>query len=195
MNDDNSSRIVFLRGRKVVLRPVEERDIPKMQRWINDQESIRGTLQFLPVSETGEREWLERIRKDPHAILLAIETHEGRHIGNIGLFSISWRDGTAHTGILIGEKDCRGKGYAKDAKMILLSYAFLTLNLRKICSSSLEFNAASLHYNLKCGYKEEGRRRQQFYRDGRYWDEIKIAVFREDWLPLWERYQADPAGS
>jgi RimJ/RimL family protein N-acetyltransferase len=195
MNDTDSSRVIFLRGRKVILRPVEERDIPNMQRWINDQEVIRGTLQFLPVSETGEREWLERIRKDSHAIMLAIETHEGRHIGTIGIFGISWRDGTAHTGTLIGEKDCHGKGYGTDAKMLLLNYAFNTLNLRKICSSSLEFNQASLHYNLKCGYKEEGRRKQQFFRDGRYWDEIKIAVFREDWLPLWERYLADPSGS
>jgi RimJ/RimL family protein N-acetyltransferase len=195
MNDNDSLRIVFLRGRKVILRPVEERDIPNMQRWINDQEVIRGTLQFLPVSETGEREWLERIRKDANAVMLAIETHAGRHIGTIGLFGISWRDGTAHTGTLIGEPDCRGKGYGTDAKMALLHYAFHTLNLRKICSSSLEFNAASLHYNLKCGYQEEGRRKQQFFRDGRYWDEIKIAVFREDWLPLWERYLADPSGS
>jgi RimJ/RimL family protein N-acetyltransferase len=187
---DQQQRIIFLRGKKVILRPVEDRDLPELQRWINDPETIRGTLQFLPQSETDEREWLERMRKNRQAVFLAVETLDGRHIGSIGLFAISWRDGTASTGTLIGEKDCWNKGFATDAKMTLLNYAFNTLNLRKIHSSSLEFNERSLHYNLKCGYREEGRRVKQFYRDGRYWDEILIAVFRDDWLPLWEAYQA-----
>lgn len=190
--NDTHSKVFFLRGRKVNLRPVEDSDLPRLHRWINDPEITRGTLQYLPKSEAEEREWLERMRKLPDGFLLAIETHEGRHIGSIGIFGISWRDGTANTGTLIGEKDCWGKGYATDAKMQLLNFAFHTLNLRKICSSALEFNEASWRYNMKCGYRIEGRRTLQFYRDGRYWDEILLAAFREEWLPVWSEYQAQP---
>jgi RimJ/RimL family protein N-acetyltransferase len=189
MDNQSPPRITFLKGQKVVLRPVEESDVPRLQLWINDPEVIRGTLQYLPRSESHEREWLERLQKDPSAIFLAIETLEGRHIGSTGIFGISWRDRTAHTGMMIGEKDCWGKGYATDAKMILLNYAFDTMNLRKMCSAALEFNQASVTYNLHCGYREEGRRRQQYFRDGRCWDEIIIACFREDWFPIWERYR------
>lgn len=186
--DELTERIKFLEGKRVVLRPVEDSDLPRLQRWINDQDNTRGTLHYLPMSANAEREWLETIRKNTTGVLLAVETKEGRHIGSIGLFGISWRDGTANSGTLIGERDCWNQGYATDAKMTLLNWAFHTLNLRKICSSALEFNEASFFYNFKCGYREEGRRRAQYYRDGRYWDEILIAVFREEWLPLWEAY-------
>jgi diamine N-acetyltransferase len=185
---EETPRVVFLKGHKVILRPVEESDLPNMHRWINDPEVSRGLLQFMPMSMTAEREWLERIRKELNGVLLAIETHAGRHIGTMGMHGLSWRDGTAFTGTLIGEKDCWGQGYATDAKMQMLHLAFHTMNLRKIYSSAIEFNTASWRYNLKCGYREEGRRRLQFYRDGQYWDEILLACFREEWEPLWERY-------
>jgi RimJ/RimL family protein N-acetyltransferase len=188
---DEPSRVVFLKGHKVILRPVEETDLPVMQRWINDSDVSRGLLAYLPMSMAAEREWLETTRKNTTGMILAVETLAGRHIGSIGLHGISGRDGTAFTGTLIGEKDCWGQGYATDAKMQLLHFAFHTVNLRKIYSSALEFNIASWRYNLKCGYKEEGRRVAQFYRDGRYWDEILLACFREEWEPLWEQYSRD----
>ncbi len=186
---EEAARVVFLKGHKVVLRPVEETDLPHMQRWINDAEITRGLLQIFPMSMQDEREWLEKMRKNATGFILAIETQAGRHIGSMGMHGISWRDGTAFTGTLIGEKDCWGQGYATDAKMQLLHFAFHTLNLRKIYSSALEFNTASWRYNLKCGYREEGRRIAQYYRDGKYWDEILLACFREEWEPVWDKYQ------
>jgi RimJ/RimL family protein N-acetyltransferase len=92
---------------------------------------------------------------------------------------------------MIGEKEYWGKGYGTEAKMLLLHYAFDTLNLRKICSSVISFNERSHKYSLKCGYKEEGRRKAQLFRDGKYWDEIQLAVFRKDWLLLWKKFQAE----
>ena len=185
---DEPARVVFLKGHKVILRPVEETDLADIQRWINDPAVTRGLNAYLPMAMPQEQEWLERMRKDPATVIFSLDTHAGRHIGTVGMHAISWRDGTASTGTLIGEKDCWRQGYATDAKMQLLHWAFHTLNLRKIWSSALEFNEASWRYNLKCGYREEGRRRQQFYRDGRYWDEILLACFREDWEPLWDAY-------
>jgi len=179
-----------MKGEKVILRPLDDRDLLYWQKWINDQEIARNTLQFRPMTEHDEREWYEKYRKDPNAFMFSVVTHDGKLIGNIGLFGVNWRDRVANTGTLIGEKEYQGKGYGSDAKMLLLHYAFHTLNLRKICSSALAFNEASLRYNIKCGYHEEGRRKDQYFRDGRYWDEILIAVFREDWEPLWEKYQA-----
>ena len=70
-----------------------------------------------------------------------------------------------------------------------LNYAFNTLNLRKICSSVLAFNKRSLKYNLHCGYKIEGRKRKQIFKNGKYWDEIILGLFKKDWLTIWKRYQ------
>jgi UDP-4-amino-4,6-dideoxy-N-acetyl-beta-L-altrosamine N-acetyltransferase len=62
--------------------------------------------------------------------------------------------------------------------------------MRKICSTVIAPNGASLRYAQKCGYKEEGRQVKQIYVDGEYHDLVHLGVFKEDWLPLWEAHNA-----
>jgi len=185
---EQTQPIVFLKGMQVMLRPLLKEDIPLLLKWINDPEVRQYLASYLPMMEADEEEWLEKLHtRKPMDIVLGIMV-DGSLIGTIGLHTIDWRHRTATTGTLIGEKTCWGKGYGTEAKMLLLHYAFNTLNLRKICSSVLAFNERSLRYALKCGYAEEGRRREHHFRDGRYWDEILLAVFRDDWQPLWEEF-------
>ncbi len=185
-----SERIVFLRGAKTILRPVRKStDLERCMRWVNDPEVRQYIRAYLPLNEVDEVAWLDR-PSPRNDIQLAIETLDGCHIGNIGFHEISWRDGTATTGTIIGEKQYWGQGYGTDAKMLLLHYAFHTLNLRKICSLVYASNGRSLRYNQKCGYQKEGVRREQYFINGAYCDQILLAVFRDDWEPLWREYQA-----
>jgi len=187
-NEENK-RVIFLSGKKVVLRPVcKETDLDSIYRWINDPEVNRYVEGYLPMTKEAEAEWIDRVSKNKD-IVLAIETLEGRHIGSMGLHKIKWKDRTATTGAMIGEKDHWGKGYGTDAKMILLNYAFNTLNLRKISSSVFSFNKRSLAYSLKCGYKVEGVLNRQRFVNGRYYDEVLLGVFKKDWQPLWREYK------
>ncbi|MBP9760373.1 MAG: GNAT family N-acetyltransferase, partial [Candidatus Pacebacteria bacterium] len=102
---------------------------------------------------------------------------------------ISWINRTATSGAFIGDVAHQGQGYGTEAKMLLLDYAFNTLNLRKVCSTVLAFNGRSQRYNEKCGYVVEGVQKAQVFRDGSYHDLILMAVFRDDWLPVWREYQ------
>jgi len=106
----------------------------------------------------------------------------------MGLHQIDFIHGTAVTGAIIGEKEYQGKGYGTDAKMTLLNYAFNTLNLRKVCSDVISFNKRSLAYSKKCGYKIEGRQKQQFYRSGKYYDRVFLAIFRKNWPKIWAEW-------
>ncbi len=127
--------------------------------------------------------------KDERSVHLAIvEKISGRHIGTMGFHNIDWIHRRATTGTLIGEKEYWSKGFGKDAKMTLLNYVFRTLNLRKICSSALATNERSMRYNMACGYREVGRRREQFFVHGAWVDEVLLEVFYEEWLALWEKY-------
>jgi RimJ/RimL family protein N-acetyltransferase len=47
------------------------------------------------------------------------------------------------------------------------------------------YNDATLGvYCGKCGWKEEGRQRDWYYRGGRYWDRVLVGVTREDYGAL-----------
>src|SRR4030042_834081 len=186
---DQKHSPVFLRGRRVILRPFGRDDLPVLARWINDPEVREYIGPFLPKTEIAEEEWLHKQTDNASEVILAIETvEEGRLIGSMGLHHINWKDRVATTGALIGEKDCWGKGYGTDAKMLILSYAFLELNLRKICSTVLRYTDRSLRYSLRCGYHAEGRQQEQMFKRGRYWDVVHLAIFREEWEPLWTTY-------
>lgn len=180
---------MFRKGPRVTLRPLAKDDVPTITRWINDPEVTQFLLVHLPSSESEELEWVESLdKKKGKDVVLAIMV-SGKIIGTIGIHGINWKDRVAITGTLIGEKRYWGRGYGTEAKMLLLDYAFNTLNLRKICSNVIAFNDRSYRYSLSCGYKVEGRLKAQYFRKGQYWDSIQLGLFREDWLPLWEKFR------
>ena len=184
----NKNTIIFLKGKRTTLRPLLEKDIPLLMRWINDPEVRQYLLRIFPAMEADETDWLERLHKNSDKdVALMIEV-KGIPIGTMGLHGINWKNRVATTGALIGEKQYWNKGYGTDAKMVLLDYAFNTLNLRKIMSHVKSFNKRSLAYSLHCGYKIEGCLKKQDFSHGKYHDEIILSLFKHQWLPYWKEY-------
>jgi len=183
---------VFIRGKRVNLRPITKADAVRYVQWMNDPEVRQFLANYMPMNLAEEEGWIENLAdRKPHDIVLAIDTIDGAHIGSMGLHRIDLINRVAWTGAVIGDSEYWGKGYGTEAKMLLLYYAFMDLNLRKICSSVFEFNGRSQAYLRKTGYVVEGCLKAQRYRDGQYWDEILMAVFKEDWLPLWKEYSQE----
>jgi len=179
--------IVFMQSKRVKLRPLLKEDVPSLLRWINDSEIQQYLSVYLPIMEAEEDEWFANLHKQHNNIVFGIVV-DGKLIGNMGLHGINHRNGTATTGALIGYREYWGKGYGSEAKMLLLNYAFNTLNLRKVRSSVIAFNKRSYKYSRKCGYIDQGRLTEEHYAFGKYWDEILLAVFRDDWEPLWDEF-------
>ncbi len=181
--------IVFLRGKRIVLRPLrKETDLESALRWINDPEVRLYIRAMFPQTAASESEWFDSLLKRQNDVVLGIETNEGVLIGTMGIHNINWLDRTATTGAIIGEKQYWGKGYGTDAKMTLLKYAFETLGLRKINSAAYGFNGRSVAYSLRCGYRIEGRRRKQLFRNGRFHDEIFLGVSYEEWKRAYKKW-------
>lgn len=182
------SEVVFLKGKRTVLRPVSEKDIPLFVRWMNDPEIRPFVTGTFPVTEKMEDEWIAQMSKKSETDVALVIEVKGKPIGVMGIHHIDWRARLGTTGAIIGEKEYWNKGYGTDAKMALLEYAFNTLNLRKIMSRVKAFNERSVAYSLHCGYKIEGRLKRQLFVDGQYWDEIILGIFKEDWLPYWKKH-------
>jgi diamine N-acetyltransferase len=81
----------------------------------------------------------------------------------------------------LGEKSAWDKGYGTEATRLMVRYAFDTLNLNRVWLHVYEDNEHALHVYPKVGFRIEGRLRQSFFRDGRYWDTLVMAVLREEW--------------
>lgn len=190
-NIEQKLPMAFLQGEKTILRPPDKlTDLAFFYRWINDPEVIRYLTFFTPTSLKREEDWIDSLNKDSNSVVFTITTLEGQPIGIMSIDKIDWKNRRAITGALIGEKDYWGKGYGRDAKMLLLEYIFNTLNLHKVTSTAIDFNDRSIRYNKACGYKVEGRLKKHDFRDGEYRDVVQLAVFRDDWLKKWKNIKS-----
>ncbi|HEY4867683.1 MAG TPA: GNAT family protein [Candidatus Dormibacteraeota bacterium] len=170
------------------LRPPRPEEAAVMIAWFEDLEVTARLLRRWPPSLEDEQEWLKKTAADPDSVFWVIE-HEGRPIGVTGIEGIDWVNGRGKTGTLIGDKSCWGKGIASEVMRLRADFAFRELPLRKLQSGYLEGNEASRRAQAAAGYREVGRFHGQFFREGRWLDEILTELLREDW----EKKQADSA--
>jgi len=168
-------------GEKTRLRAVERSDIPAFVRWFNDPEVRQYLSMYLPLSQAQEERWFERQLEDESGHVFAIETAEGIHIGNVGLHGIDWKNRKAFCGIVIGEKAYWNQGYGADALRALLRFGFEELNLHRVFLHVYDFNGRAIRCYEKVGFRYEGRLRQSQFTEGRYVDELIMAMLREEW--------------
>lgn len=181
-----SKQVVFMKAKRVYIRPYLETDIPLLVKWYNDHDN---TLSFLgnplPKTEGEERAWLASLAGDhsaPSNIVFMIVLCKGNiPIGGMGLHGINWIDRKAFTGAAIGEKKYRDKGYASEAKQLVLRFAFESLGLNRIASFVIATNLRSIAYNKKCGYQVEGILREAKFSKGIFVDEVYMSILRKDW--------------
>ena len=172
-------------GGSIRLRAIELDDLPRYVTWLNDPEVIRTLSLFHPFSLEDEKAWFEAIQQqEPTSRPMAIDASldgDWVHIGSCGLININARVGHAELGIAIGDKKFWDQGLGTDAIQTLLRHSFETLNLRKIYLRVFEYNDRGKHLYTKLGFVEEGRLRDDEYRDGRYWDTFLMGIMKSEW--------------
>ena len=174
---ENAERpILNIEGDLVGLGPLRRDLLPLYQRWINDLGTMR-TLGLAPLPMTSEKEqdWYDRQSKaEDDAPFTIYELESLRPIGNSGLHGVDHRNRSATFGILIGEPECRGRGYGTETTRLMLDYAFTALGLHNVMLTVFEFNPAGIRAYHKAGFKEIGRRRECRMMGGKLWAEVHM---------------------
>jgi RimJ/RimL family protein N-acetyltransferase len=168
-----------IRGKVVTLRAIELEDLPLLQQWANDPEIWEGLGGWhFPYSSMSTVTWIQNINNnDLKNQNFAIETPEHGLIGTINLVNINWKDRNAFTGISLGNKDTRGKGYALDAVMAIMRYAFDELGLARLDGDMIETNKVSINFFQKrCGWEIEGIKKNWFFRKGCFHNKVVVGI-------------------
>ncbi len=173
-------------GQRVRLRPIERDDIPRFVKWLADEETRSFLSQHLPFSLMQEERWYEDNLKAREEQAWAIDAQPDglgpwEHIGSCGFFHIDWRCRHAEAGILIGAREHWGEGLGTDALRTLVHWGFYTLNLNRIYLRVYEDNPRAIRCYHKLGFVDEGRLRQEDYRDGVYRDTLLMSLLRPEW--------------
>lgn len=173
----------FLEGNILNLRELTKEDLTdRYLGWLNDRETVK----FLesgrsPVSMDELEKFHTKITESKNDVMFAIfDKDSNSHIGNIKLGNINWDHRYADLGILIGEKEFRGKGYGSEAINLVLEYAFNRLNLNKVNLCIYADHTSAIKLYEKAGFKKEGTMRSILFRDGKYHNKILMGILSEE---------------
>ncbi len=169
---------MVIKGGQILLREIKESDLELLHLWANDEQlwSLLDGWHF-PYSKASTQHWFESLDYESSHRVFGIEVPKIGLIGTANLVQIDPVNKSAFHGMMIGSSEQRGKGFGQDTIRTVVRYAFESLRLKRLETSIIEYNEASLRtYLTKCGWKEEARLRQFYFRKNRYWDKILIAT-------------------
>lgn len=143
-------------GRRCYLRRKRLADAENDYRWRRDPELARLDGREPETDEFDE--FVERMRTElefPPAgwRMFAIESEDGRHVGNLLMYHLDQGHGSCELGISIGEADDRGRGIGKDAVTAFLRHAWTSLGMRMVYLHTFEWNETAIRCFLDCGFK------------------------------------------
>ncbi|WP_195428795.1 GNAT family protein [Clostridium sp. D46t1_190503_E9] len=171
-------------GKLVRLRAYKEEDIERAVEFINDEEVkkfLDSNIPF-PMTKWQEEEWVRSRKANVDFTYdFAIEDLEtGKYIGGCSINECDVKNRTCVIGIMIGDKEYWSKGYGSDSLKVLTKFIFEEVNMNKIKLKVFSFNTRAIACYKKVGFKEEGILKKEVYRNGKYHDEILMAIFKDE---------------
>ena len=165
-------------GSLVKLRGKRLGDAPNDYAWQTDPEL--AAMDALAVPTITFRQYIsdhtaELLYSSTTKQQFAIDTLNGKHIGNCAYYGIDKARGEAELGIMIGDRDYWDKGYGSDAVNTLVDHILNQTKLNRIHLKTLDWNTRAQKCFLKCGFKPFGRS----VRDG--YSFLLMEIHRSQW--------------
>ena len=185
MNQNNKiKKIKYVKGDTIFLRTVKKTDATvNYVKWMNSKK-INQFLEsrFIKQDKKDLENYIKKMNKTPNVMFFAIiRKDNNKHIGNIKLGPIDWNHKFAEIGIMIGDRNSLGKGYASEAIKLISDVGFDYLKLHKIIAGAYENNIGSIKAFLKAGFFIDGIRYSHYFYKSTYVNHIlfgKINKFR-----------------
>jgi hypothetical protein len=137
-----------------------------------------------------QRRWYEKINNDPSVRYWIIE-YDGIAIGLLNITEIDLVNRRCFWGYYIGDDRFRGKGIAKTLECNLYDYVFYKLGLHKLCMEVLSFNEKVVKLHQKFGSEIEGIFKEHIYKNGQFFDVVRMAVLKRKWDRIRSQYDYD----
>ena len=171
----------MIKGELTVLRDKRIEDTEQDYQWRVDEElaALDATTPLRMPYASYIRLIEDELRHPvPWSKRFAIETHEGKLIGNCMYYDIDTAKGQAELGILIGDRDYWSRGYGTDVVNTLVGHVFTTTTLKRIYLHTLTWNLRAQKSFAKCGFVALREVRRSGY------DFLLMELLRDRWETL-----------
>ncbi|BCM71377.1 MULTISPECIES: GNAT family N-acetyltransferase [Streptomyces] len=176
---------------RLVLRPLDEDDVPALAEMLNDEQVVAWTTVPHPYTEADAHEWITRLapaeRTEGRGIVLAVtEFLTQRLVGIVHLRNTDWRVRSSEIAYVIAPW-ARGEGYASEAALASAQWLFHDQKFERLELRTAADNTASQQVAQKIGCISEGVLRNAWIartrtEDGA-WTEVRTDVIVWSLLP------------
>lgn len=172
----------MLTGSLVRLEQLSEKHFGGYWAMMSDPEGKRLTGTQQEFTQELTRHWLatrtEHNDRADWAIMRA-----NTFVGEIVLNNLNTANQSVNFRISLVGPHAYGFGYGTEAIRLVLDYAFDVAGLHRVELEVYDFNPRARHVYTKCGFIEEGTRRDALLWDGKWHDAITMAILATDPRP------------
>jgi hypothetical protein len=171
-------RVSPLHGRFVFLRPVG----PEDYRYLRTAElgGDLGVRWRYRGSTVSPEQWAQSLWQSVLAQFLVVGVEDPNPLGLVAVYQPNFQDGYAY---LAAERF----GPRRPAPLMIfgialfIEYIWTCWSFHKLYLEVAEYNIGQLQSGIGRLFAQEGRLREHLWYDGRRWDQIVLALYRETW--------------
>ncbi|MFX1557815.1 MAG: GNAT family N-acetyltransferase [Promethearchaeota archaeon] len=175
-------------GENIFIRHIKESDIDGVWNNFNDviDEGVYLPVFFPVKSQYEKKSWFSIIKKEKELCVVAVHPKlDSPHniIGQCEISNSEW-DAATHVGSLgiIVQKSYRDLGVGYSLIDFAIRESKRINHKEKIILSCFSNNERALYLYKKLGFKIVGIRKKQFYMDSKYYDEVLMDLWIQDYL-------------
>lgn len=148
--------------------------------WLNDPDVTRFSNQrFMRHTRQSSLNYLKTFYNTKNIFLAIYLKDEERYIGTVTVY-VTDPHHTADIGIMIGNKDCWGKGVGREAWCTILNWLLSIVKIRKVTGGTLRCNKGMVQIMINSGMRPDGVRIAQEFVDGSFEDMLYFAKFKDN---------------
>ncbi|MEK7859370.1 MAG: GNAT family N-acetyltransferase [Elusimicrobiota bacterium] len=171
--------------KRLILRLVEQSDLPALFAVNGDDEVIRYTPHESWKTPADGEAWFSRVTANHAggaALQFVIALRDGAPIGTMVLFHFNEPTGSAEVGYSLA-RSFWGQGLMKEALGAFVDFSFETLGLKRLEAQLDPRNPASAKVLERTGFTREGHQRRNFFAKGELSDTGLYGMLHDDPRP------------
>ncbi|QDY80908.1 GNAT family N-acetyltransferase [Streptomyces qinzhouensis] len=177
-----------LHGRKVVLRPFTEADVPVMAAILDDPDVLRFTGSDEDEGGSADESaaaalhtwYTTRNDQNDRLDLAVVDRASDEVVGEVVLHEWDPANRNCRFRTLIGPKG-RGRGLGTEATALIVGHGFEHIGLHRIVLSVFAFNPRARRVYEKVGFVAEGVEREVLRRGDGWADATSMSVLAHEW--------------
>jgi UDP-4-amino-4,6-dideoxy-N-acetyl-beta-L-altrosamine N-acetyltransferase len=167
------------------LRKLAASDLETVMHWRMLPEVTRHMYTDPQLTMEDQLRWFERLSRSESDRVWIIESGTpSLSVGVLSLSDINRVHRRCSWAYYIGDEAARARGLAKPLECGIYDYVFGSMQMNRLWCEVFSANDRVVALHERFGSKVEGVLRQHIFKDGQFYDVVRMAILKSDWERL-----------